>query len=237
MDVKGMHYNLALKLNKVDSLQYANFQPGEIDEYLNEAQWIFIKTRYGINNIYKTGFEGNSKRIKDLQNLVVEGHETPLVPNLYQEGIYYIDLDVLSRKPYIVVNAYASTKKGTCQTFMNIKEIQHDDLSNIAINYNENTAPSFIWRYLPAVYREKNRIYLYTNNDFDILEVYLDYIRQPKEIRYGSYGGFAQQDCEIGTPDSYPEHYEILNIAEKLIKVAIEHPGLQASQLKDLITE
>lgn len=232
-----MHYNLMLKINKLDSAQYLNLQPGEIDEFLNEAQWVYIKTRHGLNNIYKMGFEGSSKRIKDLQSLVVNGLENPILANLESPGIYSVNLNVLPKKPYIIERVFANTKKGICSVTMPVKEVQHDDLNDIVINANENNTPSFIWRYLPAVYREQNKIYMYTNDDFEVLEVYFDYLRQPQEIRYGNYGGFTQQDCEIGTPNSYPEHYEILNIAEKLIKISLEHPGIQMSQLKDLLTE
>ena len=48
MTVQEMHYEFKLKLNKVDSLDYSNFQVPEIDWYLNEAMNVFMKQRYGI---------------------------------------------------------------------------------------------------------------------------------------------------------------------------------------------
>ena len=62
MDVGEMHYEFKLKLNKVDSLDYNNFLVPEIDWYLNEAQNIFIKTRYSGNNSRATGFEASQKK-------------------------------------------------------------------------------------------------------------------------------------------------------------------------------
>ena len=39
-----MHYDLKLKLNKLDSNQYRNLLVPEIDWVLNEAETIFIKS-------------------------------------------------------------------------------------------------------------------------------------------------------------------------------------------------
>ena len=72
MTVQEMHYEFKLKLNKVDSLDYSNFQVPEIDWYLNEAMNVYMKQKYGIFSSRGAGFETIQKRIDDLRNLVTK---------------------------------------------------------------------------------------------------------------------------------------------------------------------
>ena len=59
LNVQEMHYDFKIKFNKLDSNDYRDFQVPEIDWLLNEAQEIFLKQRYGINNTTQKGFEGS----------------------------------------------------------------------------------------------------------------------------------------------------------------------------------
>jgi len=233
-----MHYYLKLKLNKLDSNQYQNFTDPEIDEFLNEAQWIYIKRKWGINNTYKLGFEGSSKRIKDLQSLVVDGFDDPLIPEKVRNGEYKVDLNTLQDKSYFFIRGVAKCTKDSCKDQISLYEVQHDDINGVILSGGDsNNSPSFYWRFLPVVFKRNNSLHLYTADDFNIESICIDYIKQPIQIRIGTYGGFSQQDCEIGTAPEYPEHYEILDIAEMLMKMSIEHPGLQISQIKSQINE
>ena len=81
MTVEEMHYEFKLKLNKIDSNDYSNIIIPEIDWYLNEAQSIYIKTRYSGNNSKAAGFEASQKRTDDLRNLVVKDRIIATVPS------------------------------------------------------------------------------------------------------------------------------------------------------------
>ena len=62
MSIKGMHYDVKVKLNKVDSQQYRNLLIPEIDWALNEAVGIFIKRiaqPRKIQQAFDFGFEKN----------------------------------------------------------------------------------------------------------------------------------------------------------------------------------
>ena len=61
-----MHIEFKLGLDKTDSLNYPNFEPEEIDLWLNRAQDRFVKTRYVHNNKTET-FEETQKRTDDLR--------------------------------------------------------------------------------------------------------------------------------------------------------------------------
>ena len=67
-----MHLAVQQGVDKINSLQADMLLPEEVDLELNKAQSKFINLKYGINNKYQLGFEGNQKRIDDLRVLVSE---------------------------------------------------------------------------------------------------------------------------------------------------------------------
>ena len=71
MTIEQLHTEFKVFFDKVDSEAYTEFLDGEIDIMLNEAILRLVKRRYGINNIYKKGFEETQKRTDDLKELVV----------------------------------------------------------------------------------------------------------------------------------------------------------------------
>lgn len=86
MTVLEMHIALKQQVDRVNSLRADNLRPEETDLELNRAQMRFINQRYGLNNIYRKGFEGSQKRIDELRVLLTE-FEAPvlfkeeLIPN------------------------------------------------------------------------------------------------------------------------------------------------------------
>jgi len=75
MNVKALHINTRLELDKINSSLYDYLTDEEIDYYLNKAQTEFIKQRYNPeSNQYRTGFEQNEKRTADLKNLHVTNY-------------------------------------------------------------------------------------------------------------------------------------------------------------------
>lgn len=236
MTVKEMHYDLSLRLDKLDSLHYDNILIPERDVYLNRAQIMLIKQRYGINNNYMVGFEENQKRIEDLKILLVKSCndesicESPINALLSDtsNGLYVFNLNDLSKGKYMVyISSYITARKKTCEVNIVPKITQHDDLY-ISLADN-NYSPSFEWKYLPIVFSE-HYIYAYTNNEFTIHKMYVDYLRYPKDIRYGNYSDengnlIPESNCEL--PD-YMQH-ELLDLTEALIKKDIENPTVDLS--------
>ena len=45
MTIQEMHYDVKMKLNKVDSQQYRNLIIPQVDWILNEAQELFVKLK------------------------------------------------------------------------------------------------------------------------------------------------------------------------------------------------
>ena len=69
MTIQEMHIRFKLGLDKVDSFQLPNMLPEEIDLILNINIEQFVRTRYGLNNVYREGFEGIEKRRADLRSI------------------------------------------------------------------------------------------------------------------------------------------------------------------------
>ncbi|GAH17195.1 unnamed protein product, partial [marine sediment metagenome] len=80
MTLAEMHIQFKLGLDKTDSLNYPNFEPEEIDLWLDNAQGRFVKTRYVHNNKSET-FEETQKRTDDLRTIVTE---VTLIPSATQ---------------------------------------------------------------------------------------------------------------------------------------------------------
>jgi len=65
-----MHINFKLEADKTDSLNYPDFEPEEIDKWLNIAQERYIKQRYSGMNAHRASFEQTQKRMDDLREVL-----------------------------------------------------------------------------------------------------------------------------------------------------------------------
>ena len=70
MTCAELHLEFKFRCDKLDTLNYPNFLPEEIDLILNNAQERLVKQRYGFNNIKRQSFEETEKRTEDLKEIV-----------------------------------------------------------------------------------------------------------------------------------------------------------------------
>jgi hypothetical protein len=70
MNITQMHDYFRVGVDKAESFSYPAFEGEEIDYFLNKAQERFIKQRYGINNLKRTGFEQTQKRTDDIREVI-----------------------------------------------------------------------------------------------------------------------------------------------------------------------
>lgn len=239
MDINSMHFDFKVKLDKVDSQDRRNFLPAETDWFLNEAQLIYVKRRYGINNKYNRGFEEIQKRTDDLKSLHIKSPTTiqpGLTPTIVNSGVYEAKLNNLSYDYLLFTRGTADITKDGCgsKSFISLSDTEHDDLNNTLGNNHYD--PSFEWGVIPIVFSKtddssvtESSIYLYTNNNFSIDKVYIDYIKMPKRVFFDGYdsldgqyiSGQGQVDSEL------PEHThnEIVDLAVYLASTAIEDPN------------
>lgn len=71
-----MHINFKLEVDKTDSLNYPDFEPEEIDKWLNIAQERYVKQRYSGMNMHRASFEQTQKRMDDLRILLTNAEIT-----------------------------------------------------------------------------------------------------------------------------------------------------------------
>ena len=91
-----MHIKFKILTDKLDTLNYPNFEPEEIDELLNMSQERFIKQRYGTTNTKRSPLESTQKRMDDLREVVKNGQlsvtTTQTIDN--KENGYFVPLPV-----------------------------------------------------------------------------------------------------------------------------------------------
>lgn len=81
MLVSQAHTQFKILLDKTDVLNSANFLPEEIDQYLSDAQEQFIEQRAYGNNFKRLSVEETQQRVKDLQDITINGNLNTFVNN------------------------------------------------------------------------------------------------------------------------------------------------------------
>ena len=221
MTIEEMHYDLKIKLNKVDSQQYKNLLIPEIDWVLNEAQELFVKMVAEPRLRNHLGFEMNQRGIDDIKTIVVNenclnvSNNTVTLPDDYW---HFIKADV-------------EMDKGACTGVKGRFHVrQHDD----EFEQSPFDKSSFEWRTVNGVFYE-NGVKFYTDGTFTISKFCISYIKKlqyihnAKDFRNGQYNlpsnvllnGFV--NCELPNHT----HREIVDIAVLLVTGQMQIPDYQ----------
>lgn len=234
MNVNELHYSFKIKADKVDSLKTKNFLPAEIDWILNESIQEFVDNKYH-------DFETKQDLIDQLSSLVIKSPtslQSGLVPTVETTGVYKIDLGDLSY-PYlhlVRLNALGS-KTGCSNKILKGRQVSHDELDKVLLSPFEG--PNYTWSNLPYVFGKSNSsdynsgIFLYTNQEFNLLEIYPEYLKQPIKVFYGGYnsldGQYIITDPEVNCDLPEAFHRRIVDIA---VAEAYRYMNSEAFQLK-----
>lgn len=234
MTVQQFHREFKIALDKVDSESYPEFLPGEIDYYLNEAQDRFIKQRYGLNNIYKAGYEEIQKRTDDLKELVKTTY-VEILPvdyyisannNVFRANLQNLFLDYQLTNPssdeyMLFVKATTQTCVNNCCNWSKVKLVQQDDLSGLMEDpFNRPTLSK------PIIFFEDGDIFIWTEKTATINGFLVTFIKMPNQINIGTYGG-PVIECEL----SDHTHREILQMAVSIALENIESPRQQSQEI------
>lgn len=247
MTIQDIHYDFKVKIDKVDSLSKKNFLANEIDWIVNEAIKIFVKQRYGQNNLKRAGFESIQKRTDDLRTLQIKSPtalQPGVVPVQHQGDIYEFRISDFKFPYQFLTRLTAKAKKDNCTKVIKVRQTQHDDLST-ALD-DEFFKPDFVWGEALAVEArtdetqdKKGSIYVYTD-DFEIVEIYPEYLKEPNKVWIGTYNtrdglhriGDPPIECDLPTHT----HNEIVDLAVAECSRIIEHPQfyqLRQQKLKE----
>lgn len=222
-----MHYDFDLKYDRVSSQHRQDFNKAEKDWLLNEAQYVLLKQRYGLNNNYKSGFESIQKRIDDLSSLHIKYPRQPYVSLIYhsEENIYELPLSLLEEE-YWLFTSKGKVKliDNDCSYTAKLKLVQNDDdveddpfrnsyYGEVIINFGKSSD------------EDGTSIYFYPGN-LTLTEAYIEYLKKPNRMNYGGYVyidgvTYSQTNCEL--PDLV--HNEIVDIATKIAAGIIENPN------------
>lgn len=229
MLIQEMHYDVKMKLNKLDSQQYQNLIVPQIDWLLNEAQELFVKMVAMPRLASHYGYEIGQRTFMDIRTIVEEDIE--IIPN--EENTI-----VLPENFWFYVTSYCAMKKNSCVSKSHKIFIrQHDDdFENSPFDRS-----SFEWRTVNGVFHG-NKLKLYAS-DFTIEKVFLTYIHKLTYIHnaesFGA-GGYklpgstalltGSVNCEL--PES--THREIVDIAVLLATGQLQIPDYQIK--KDKLT-
>ncbi len=227
MTVREMHYDLKVKLNKVDSQQYRNLIVPEIDWFLNEAQEVFIK-RMGQPRIKNgMGFESNQRLTDELRTIVRE--EVSVIPTVIEPDEvfeYDLPLDYM----YFISARIRGFKNPCPDSWCKLNIKQHDD-RHLKSPFD---SPSFEWRTVNGIFHN-DKLRVYTDGTFTLSAIKLTYLKQPvyihnaQDFNGGQYNrldgstltGFS--NCEL--PDY--THRDIVDLAVLIATGSLQIPDFQ----------
>lgn len=144
--IDDMHYEFKLRAQRIDSSDRIDFEPWEIDTYLNMAIKKFCKERFGLTFKTKRGFETDTVRIAQLSNLHVKSPElqSGVTATELEEGLYEVSLNKLGkdidgqyfRCMFLTKGKVEIIKDDGCSKTITISHFQTDDSKTIYTDAN-----------------------------------------------------------------------------------------------------
>lgn len=216
------------RLDKVDSLNYPNFQNIEIDLLLNQAQERIVKQRYGNSNIKRESFEETQKRTEDLKAIVVRSTLTPVAnaPDNIDINAQFVTLPT---DHWFIVQerctiTYPDCKSATKTDIIPVYTIQHNDVNKVIKNSFLKANKQRILRLM-----ESGRVELIHDPTTTIIDYRLTYIKKPRNISSIS----PLSNCEL----SEHLHDEIVDQAVLIALEDIEAKRQQTYNIVDKTNE
>lgn len=214
MTIAEAHIDLQLGLDKIGSTA-PELGVVEADLWLNKAQLRYIKTHYGLNNLYQKGYEEIQKRREDLKALIKTKYGKPAslenitivsLSTLFEDSLF---TTVSTDKYMFFVKVQVNTTKGTCTDNFELKIVDQDKLERIKTDpFNKSTYSQ------PKGYYEDNSIYILTP-DFIVNNIQITFIKYPVSVRYGTQYPVPTTDIQFEISEH--THDEIVQLAVSLI--------------------
>lgn len=165
------------RLNKLSSLDYDNLECWQIAEAFNKAQIEWVRRQLHGNNNYKEGDETSIRRIDDLQKLLT----TVNISGSMVSPIYYeVDDFPSDYLKFKRVSIRGKNDKCPDRPFVVYLAEESDIDLLLADKFSK---PSFEWgeTFCTLV---GNKIRIYTNSDFQVINPKLNYYRKPVEVKF-----------------------------------------------------
>lgn len=198
-----------------------SFLPEEIDYWLYTAYLSKIATKFTGNNTIQTSFEGNTKRVADLEGLVrtdeglillSETTNNRLTLNDFKSSIKY-GRDTQDKRMYFIQGTLHFGSK-----LANVKLISHENALRFLETYNNKP-----WIEEPVAILEDNKLIVFVDRDLMTgpYTIDLTYLAYPRKIN--------NQDI-TSTLDEIPEYmqYEVVKLAADMALENVESPRVQS---------
>jgi hypothetical protein len=237
ISVDSLLYKIDLKLNKLSTNEHQSIPVENKILVLNEAQLKLIKQKVdGISVVSGLGFDAFKKRYEDLQALVENYIDHPLIPveidsNLNQ---WVVNIHSLSPTYMFYVDSYLLADKGECKNrivWINQDLSKHGDTSILL--KNDHYKPSFEYQETFNII-SSDEMSVFTDGTFTPTKVYIMYLRYPQYIDKVGYVKFdgslsIDNDCEL---EAYLED-ELLDLTVQALAMYTENaPAVQSSQFR-----
>jgi len=219
MTVEEMHASVLLKVDKVGSYSTANLIPGEIDDFLNDAQREFINQNRRFLREYSDDRQGVEAH-EALRGLIEEDIVTSINTLSDLENGFIYDLTSLSSQYdyFISARAYYSTPDHWKTTRIVSRAFINDRGKTL---YHQDP----IFSETPVHIDNKDLIGLYDTEDGEIpSKLAINYVRQPNDMFLDPNNATNNVDSEI-TGDY---HRDIVDIAAR--KIVASLAGQESTQ-------
>lgn len=164
------------RLNKLDSQDYDNIQDWMMVEAFNKGQVDWCRRNLHGLNVVKEGDEQSTRRIDDLQSLLVT---TPLI--MSDRQTYYESITMPT--DYLQYKRLSAKAANDCCPDARPLVIYLAEQANVdELLRDKNKQPSFDWAETFATFKG-DKIQIYTNNLFAVVEPLFTYYKQPVKIQ------------------------------------------------------
>jgi len=233
MTVAEMHIAFRFGMDKLDSVNYPNFEEEEIDLLLNQGQDRFVKQRYGITNPKRTSFEETQKRTEDLKELVKHVNIQPAA-NTLDNITPYARFVTLPTDHWFIIQERVVQQCDKCNEtplyvetvtignstlynnvngkYAEVRPVQHNEIDKVLNDAFKQPDYDKVLRLM-----EDGRVELITSSVCTATVYRLRYLKKPNRIDITT-----PTNCEL----SEHTHQEIVDEA---IKIALE--GVEAKRI------
>ena len=234
MTLAEMHIEFKVGLDKTDSLNYPNFEPEEIDLWLNKSQDRFVKQRYS-HDPKKETLEETQKRTDDLRTIITE---TTLIPSAIQTpvkpgGILFDLPNGILGGPNIywfAINEECEIRYEDCNGSWvdertGVYATSHEDYNKLIYDPFNGPTKDVVLRLMHGQWAE-----LLTDGSFTINRYFLRYVREPIRLDIIN---MPTVTCEL----AIHTHQEICEGAVTLALENIASPRFQTHMIAEMTQE
>ncbi len=173
MENQTILIKLKQRLDKLDSADYGNVETWMYLEAFNKAQVEWVRRQLEGINQTRTGAETTTRRIDDLQYILVTKSQTATDNGIYWSFALPADYLQFNR-----VSTWGKTECCPARAITIFPSVEADRDVNLA---DTGKAPNFEWAQAFCTISNK-QVNIYTNNQFDIQDTTLTYYRVPANI-------------------------------------------------------